>query len=131
MLLLRVFYDYCLLVYCPHRYRTPIMCDEVADDCLVELRFILGWFVISKVLGKLDNALEANDDIILITKIIKGTFTANQRHIFSVDHGKNNFHKDNNFYEDDPDTINQDRDLIEFWFVIVSFRNQSIVKQDK
>ena len=122
---------YCLLVYCPHRYRTPIMCDEVADDCLVELRFILGWFVIRKVLGKLDNALEANDDIILITKIIKGTFTANQRHIFSVDHGKNNFHKDNNFYEDDPDTINQDRDLIEFWFVIVSFRNQSIVKQDK
>ena len=83
------------------------------------------------MLKKLDNALEANDDIILITKIIKGTFTANQRHIFSVDHGKNNFHKDNNFYEDDPDTINQDRDLIEFWFVIVSFRNQSIVKQDK
>ena len=42
MLLLRVFYHYWLFVGCPHRYRTQIMCDEVADDCLVELRFILG-----------------------------------------------------------------------------------------
>ena len=103
MLLLRVFYDYCLLVYCPHRYRTAIMCEEVADDCLVELRFILGWFVVSKMLKKLGNALEANDDIILITKIIKGTFTANQRHIIFVDPCKNNFHNDNNFYEDESD----------------------------
>ena len=37
------------------------------------------------MLKKLDNSLEANDDIIFITKIIKGTFTANQRYIFSVD----------------------------------------------
>ena len=131
MLLLRVFYHYWLFVGCPHRYRTQIMCDEVADDCLVELRFILGWFVISKMLKKLDNSLEANDDIIFITKIIKGTFTANQRYIFSVDPWKNNFHNDNNFYEDDPTTINQDRVLIEFWFVIVSFRKQNIARQDK
>ena len=79
------------------------MCEEVADDCLVELRFILGWFVVSKMLKKLGNALEANDDIILITKIIKGTFTANQRHIIFVDPCKNNFHNDNNFYEDESD----------------------------
>ena len=35
------------------------MCDEAVDNCLAALKFIPDWFVTSKMLEKLDNALHA------------------------------------------------------------------------
>ena len=40
------------------------MCDEAVDNRLAALKFILDWFVTSKMPEKLDTALHANDDIL-------------------------------------------------------------------
>ena len=55
---------------------------------------------------KFYNALHANDDILFYNEDFdKVTFIANQRHILAVDLDKINLDNDNNFDEDDPDTI--------------------------
>ena len=54
------------------------MCDEVVDDCLAALKSIIEWFVTSKLLEKLDNALHANNEDQEFDKVI---FIANQKHI--------------------------------------------------
>ena len=80
------------------------MCDEAVDNLLAALKFIPYWFVTSKMLEKLGNALYTKMiysftiKILIIIKII-----ANQKHILAVDLEKVNL--DNNFSEDDPDTI--------------------------
>ena len=38
------------------------MCDKAVDDCLAALKFIPDWFVTSKMLEKLHDALLTNDD---------------------------------------------------------------------
>ena len=53
-----------MLKYCPNRYKSQTMCNEVVDDCLGALKFIPDWFVTSKVLEKFHSALLANDDIL-------------------------------------------------------------------
>ena len=46
----------------------------------------IDWFVTSKMLEKLNNALHANDDILFYNADFdKVTFIANQRHILAVD----------------------------------------------
>ena len=58
------------------------------------------------MLGKLDNALHANDDIFFYKEDFdKVTFIANQSHILVVDLGEINLDNDNSFNEDDSDTI--------------------------
>ena len=42
------------------------MCDEVFDDCLAALKFIPDWLVTHNMLENFDNALHANDDILLL-----------------------------------------------------------------
>ena len=80
-----------MLVYCPNRYKTQRMCGEDVDECLAALKSIPDWFVASKMLGKLDNVLHANDDILSYNEDLdKVTFVANQRHIPSVDIDKTN-----------------------------------------
>ena len=55
---------------------------------------------------KFDNASRANDDILFYNEDFdKVTFISNQRHILAVDLDKINLHNDNNFDEDDSDTI--------------------------
>ena len=79
------------------------MCDEAADNWLDALKFIPDWFATSKMLGKLDNALHANDDILFYNKDLnKVTVIACQKYILAADLEKI---KLDNFYEDDPDTI--------------------------
>ena len=58
-----------------------------------------------KYLKKLDNALQANDDILFYNEDFnKVIFIASQRHILAA--GLNKIELDNdNFYEDNPDTI--------------------------
>ena len=51
-------------VYCPDRYKTEKICDEAINDCLAALKFILHWFVTSKVIKKLFTALYADNNIL-------------------------------------------------------------------
>ena len=51
-----------MLIYCPDRYKTQKVCDEVADDCLAALKLIPDWFVKSKLLKTFHDSLLANDD---------------------------------------------------------------------
>ena len=80
------------------------MCDESVDDSLSAFKFIPDWFVTSKMLEKSNHALHASDDILFYNEDFnKVTIIANQKHILAVDLEKINI--DNNFDEDDPDTI--------------------------
>ena len=92
--------DHFMLVYCPYKYKTQRVCDEAVDDCLAALTFSPDWFVTRKMLEKHDHALHANDDILFYNEDFnKVTFIASQRHILAADLDNNNF------YEDDPNTI--------------------------
>ena len=53
--------DSLMIVYCPYKYKTQRMYDKAVDDCLAALKFIPDLFLTSKMLGKLDDALPAND----------------------------------------------------------------------
>ena len=98
--------DFFMLLYCPNKYKTQRMCDETVDDCLAALKFIPDWLATSKILKNFDKALLANDDILFFNEdFIKATFSIYQKHILVVDPDKINFSNDNNFDEDDPDTI--------------------------
>ena len=70
------------------------------------------WFVTSKILEILDNALHANYDILFYNEDFdKVTFVACQRHILVADLDKANLDNDNNFDENDLDTITHVRYL--------------------
>ena len=63
-----------------------------------------------KRLQNLSNAFNAHDDILFYNEDFnKVTFIANQRHIVAVDLDKTNLDNDNNFDEDDSNTITQVR----------------------
>ena len=62
------------------------------------------------MLEKHNNVLHADDDILFYNKDFdKVIFIANQRYILTVDLDKINLDNNNNFDEDDPDTIIQVR----------------------
>ena len=92
------------------------------------LKFIPGWFVTSKMLQKLDNALHANDDILFYNEdLVKVTFIVNQRFILAVDLDKVNRDDDNNFYEDDSHIIIHVRFLA--WFSKESLKGKALKKR--
>ena len=98
--------DTFMVIYSPDRYRTQKICDEAIDDCLAALKFIPDWFVTSKILKKLQDPLLDNDDVLFFKEgFNKATFFATQMDIFAVDLDKINPYEDNNFDEDDSDTI--------------------------
>ena len=89
-------------VHCPDKYKTQIICDRAVDNCLVALKFILDWFVTSKMLEIFGKALHAKSDILFYSEDFdKITFISNQRHILPVYFHKIDLVKDNNFNEDD------------------------------
>ena len=53
-------YDELTLKYCLDRYKTEGMCDKAADDFLPVLKFVADWFVSSKLIKKLHDALFAD-----------------------------------------------------------------------
>ena len=53
-----------MIKYCLDRYKAQEMCDKAVDDFLPALKFVPNWFVISKMVKKLDHVLFANDDIL-------------------------------------------------------------------
>ena len=79
------------------------MCDEAVDDSLATLKLIPDWFVTSKMIKKL-TALYAYKDIPYFNEDSgDAVFNYNEMGIVNID--VNNINLDNNFDEDDPDTI--------------------------
>ena len=98
--------DLFMLVYCPDKYRNQRMCDEPVDDCPAALESIPDWLVTSIMLQTFHNVLLPNDDILFFNEdFSKGLFIANQRHILAVDLDEINHDNDNNFDEEDNDTL--------------------------
>ena len=78
--------DALILIYCPNRYKTQKIYDEARDDCLAASKYILDWFVTSKMLEKFHAALNTNDGILFFDEdFCKDTFFANQMDIGGVD----------------------------------------------
>ena len=44
-----------MVKYCLDRYKTQEICDKAIDACLPALQFVPDWFVLNKMLEKLDN----------------------------------------------------------------------------
>ena len=75
-----------MLKYCLNRYKTQEICNKVVDDFLPALQFVCDWFVISKMIKKLDDALLANYDIIFINEDSNNViFFSGEMGILSVD----------------------------------------------
>ena len=49
--------------FSPNIYRTQEMCDKADDSYLLTVKFVPDWFVMSKMLKKLDNSVFSNDDV--------------------------------------------------------------------
>ena len=117
-----------MIVYCSNRNKTQRMCDESVDDCLEALKFVPDWFVTSKMLEKINNALLAHDDMFFFNKDFhKVTFITNQINVLAVDLNKINFGNDNNFDEDDSDTNIHARLLV--WHS--KYEKRQALKKDK
>ena len=80
------------------------MCDEAVDDSLTALKLIPDSFVISKMIKELFNVLYGNENILYFNEISGDSiFTCSGMDILNID--LNNINPDNDFDEDDPDTI--------------------------
>ena len=92
------------IIYCPEKYKTQRMCDEVFDDSLAPLKLISDLLVTSKMIKKLDTALYADDGLLFFDEDFGDVkFCCNKMSILGVN--LNNTNLDKNFDEDDPDTI--------------------------
>ena len=93
-----------LIVYCHDNYITQITSDKAVDDSLEALKLILDWFVTSKMIKKLFADLYADENILYFNKDSGNVvFSCNEMGILNID--LNNINLDNNFDEDDVDTI--------------------------
>ena len=81
------------------------MCDKAVDDCLAALKFVSDWFVTSKMIKKLFTVLYTDQHILYFDEDFGNViFNYNEMSILNIDLNCNNLH-DNNFDEDEPDTI--------------------------
>ena len=93
-----------LIVYCPDKYKTQKMFDKVFDDLLAALKPFPDWFVLSKMIKEFYTALYADENILYFNDDSGNfIFSCNKMSILNID--INNINLDNNFNEDDPDTI--------------------------
>ena len=53
-----------MLKYCVDRYKTQEMFDKTVDTCVQTLTFVPDWFVMSKIIDKLDNVVFSDDYIV-------------------------------------------------------------------
>ena len=83
------------------------MCDKAGDSCLLALKVVPDWFVMSKIIEKPDNAAFSDDDIVF------GDIDSNIVRFVSYDIGLNSIslstNLDNNFDNYDAKTINHVR----------------------
>ena len=99
-----VFEDSFFVVYCSDKYITQKMCDEGIDDSLTTLKLIPDWFITIKLIKNLLTVLFADENILCFNEDSgNAVFICNGMGILNI--GINNINLDNNFDEDDPDTI--------------------------
>ena len=93
-----------MLKNCPDKYITPKMCSEDVNNFLPTLNFVPNWFITSKMIKKLFTDLYADENILYFDDNFRNVlFNCNQMGILNIN--LNNINLDNNFDEDDPDTI--------------------------
>ena len=93
-----------LIIYCPGKYKTQKMCDEAVDDSVAALKLAPDWFVTTKMIKKLLNALYADNNMLYFNEDFGNVaFSCNEMGILNID--LNIINLDNNFDEEDPDTI--------------------------
>ena len=93
-----------LIVYRSDKYITQKICDEAVDYSLATLKLIRDWFVTSKMIKEHFTALHADENILCFNKDSQNVvFSCNETDILNID--LNNINLDNNFDEDDPDTV--------------------------
>ena len=96
--------DPSLIVYCPNKYITQRMCDEAVDESLEPLKLIPDWFVTSKMIKRLYTTLCVDENILYFNDDSRNvTFCCDEMGNLSINF--NNINLDNNFDEDDLDTI--------------------------
>ena len=93
-----------MLKYCRDRYKTQKMCGKAVDDFLPAVNFADDWFVTSKMIKKLHNALFTDDDKLFFDEnSCNVRFPSDEIGFLSLD--LNNINLDDvNFEEDDPET---------------------------
>ena len=94
-----------IIKYSLHRYKTQEMCDKAVDHFLSAVKFVPDFFVKSKLIRNLNNALWADDDILAIYKYSSNvTLSSDEMGILNVDINNINI-DDFKFDEDDTETI--------------------------
>ena len=113
-----------LIVYCPDKYKIQGMCDKAVDDSLAALKLIPDWFATSKIFKTLFTVLYADENILYFNGDSGNfLFSCNEVGILSID--LNNINLDNNFDEDDPDTIIH----IRLWTWHIKFEKPKALKR--
>ena len=113
-----------MIVYCLGKDKTQRKYGEAVDECLPALKFIPDRFATSKMLETFDKAFLANDDISFLIK------TSIKSHLFlvkDIDLNKVYLDNDNNFDENDPDTIINVRLFVRH----SKFGKRKVLKKDK
>ena len=94
-----------MLKYCPDKYKSQGMCKEAINACLPLLKFVPDWLVTNKGLKDIDNVVFLNDNIVFANA------DSDNVTFFSDDMGLVNANvnnvslDDDNFDDDDPETI--------------------------
>ena len=96
--------DPLLIAYCPDKYVTQKISDEVADNLLATLKLIPDWFAKGKIIKKNFTPLFADKNIFYFNEDFSNVvLNWNKTGILNID--LNIINLDNNFDKDDPDTI--------------------------
>ena len=93
-----------LVVYCPDNYKSQIMCEEAVYNCVAALKLVPDWFLLSEIIKKLFTALYVDESILYFNEGSCDTlFNCSGMGILNIDLNKINLN--DNFDQDDPDTI--------------------------
>ena len=114
--------------YCPDKNITKKICEAV-NDSLAAYKLIFDWFVTSKMIEKLCTALYTENGLLFFDEGSGDvTFRCDEMGILSVN--LNNTNLDNNFNEDDLDTIIIIILLLsDFWLGISNLKNAKHLKK--
>ena len=101
------------------------MCDEAVNYSLGALKLIPDWFVTSKTIKNFFTALYSDDEEYFNEDSGSVVFSCNEMGILNIDF--DNINLDNNFDEDDPDTII----LIKFLAWHIKFEKRKELKKKR
>ena len=102
------------------------MCDKAVDDCLAPLKFVLDWFLTSKMITILFTALYADENILQFNEDSNNVvFICNELDILNINLDSINLNN-TNYDEDDSDTII----FVRFQVGILNLKNIKHIKKN-